>query len=313
MPGPPYQYQIALNTAVFQSKISSLKKRTQTLETSADSCIKEFTITRRPTLPQEMIKYLVMLEKSTFKEEAKFRRVCEAAMCSAVMKADLNYHVLLEDTSVIKYLYDIILRIGEKVFQVEKERRRGTILVAFPCSAKGLGILCVSSVFRVDEDSGSEVWDRNLHYNSNACAAEEYAALLNETPQDLGAGVVFDSVFSGANKRNVVLTFTEQAIATKKKSLHKAALDVIEEGNLHDESNLGENLNLGQINWVVRNETKLTVNHLYCEAAMCNASPLLPLCEENARLVLSVPVHAVLKELLASESAFVTKTLKKRF
>lgn len=58
-------------------------------------------------------------------------------MCSAVIKADVNYHVLLEDTSVVKYLYDILLRIGEKLFQIEKERRRGTILISFPCSAKG--------------------------------------------------------------------------------------------------------------------------------------------------------------------------------
>lgn len=53
--------------------------------------------------------------------------------------------------------------------------------------------------------------------------------------------------------------------------LHKQALDVIEEGNVHDESNLGQSLNLGQINWVVRKEGKVQINHLHCEAAMCNA------------------------------------------
>ncbi len=71
-------------------------------------------------------------------------------MCCAVMKSDINYHVLLDDTSIIKYLYDILLRIGDKLFLLETEKQRGVLLVCFPCSTKGLGLMCVSLNILVD-------------------------------------------------------------------------------------------------------------------------------------------------------------------
>ena len=112
---------------------------------------------------------MLLLEKSSFKEDSEVRRLSESALCATVMQADVNYHVLLDDTSIIKYLMDILHRIGDKLFQIERERQRGSILICFPCSAKGLGILCVSSHCREERDT----WDRYLHYNPNACAAEE--------------------------------------------------------------------------------------------------------------------------------------------
>jgi len=278
------------------------------LNEEAETCIKSFAISRRSTLPQEMIKYLLLLEKCSFKEESKIRRLSEVGVCANVMRSDVNYHVLLDDTSVVKFIYDILLRIGEKLFQIEKEKRRGSVLICFPCSVKGLGIMCVSSHYRED----TETWDRFLHYNSNACAAEEYSILAKEVPPyDLGNGVFYESVFSGANKRNVVLTFTENAITQKKTALHKQTLDVIKEGNIHDESNLGKNLNLGQINWVVRKDGKLQINHLYCEAAMCNASPLLQLVELNGSLLIKTTFQEVINQLMSIESTFGQRSKKR--
>jgi len=308
-PGPPYQYLVQVNPTIYSKKIDIIKSNVQTLDSETESCIKLFSITRRPTLPQEMIKYLAILEKSSFREDSKYRRLCEATVCAAIMMADINYHVLLDDTSVTKFIADIILRIGEKLFQIEKEKQRGTLLICFPCSIKGLGVMCVSSTYRSD----GECWERYLHYNSNACAAEEYGELVKLVPPyDLGGGVVYDAVFSGANKRNVIISFTENSIAQKKVMLHKQALDVIEEGNIHDESNLGRNLNLGQINWVVRKEGKVQVNHLHCEAAMCNASPLLQLTEANGKLVLKTSFGEVVNQLISIEQSFGFKLKHKR-
>jgi len=62
-------------------------------------------------------------------------------------------------------------------------------------------------------------------------------------PYDLGNGVTYEGVFSGANKRNIILTFTENAIQQKKAEvstinqeksltvqLHKQTLDVTRRG-----------------------------------------------------------------------------------
>lgn len=38
-------------------------------------------------------------------------------------------------------------------------------------------------------------------------------------PYDIGSGVIYEAVFSGANKRNVIISFTENAIAQKKASV----------------------------------------------------------------------------------------------
>ena len=93
-------------------------------------------------------------------------------------------------------------------------------------------------------------------------------------PYDLGNGVTYEGVFSGANKRNIILTFTENAIQQKKaevstinqreksnSSAPQTNLGCHKEGNVHHESNLGKALNLGQINWVVRKEGKIQINH----------------------------------------------------
>eukprot|EP01118_Nematostelium_gracile_P015095 TRINITY_DN5989_c0_g1_i2.p1 TRINITY_DN5989_c0_g1~~TRINITY_DN5989_c0_g1_i2.p1 ORF type:complete len:256 (-),score=42.56 TRINITY_DN5989_c0_g1_i2:34-801(-) len=249
----------------------------------------------------------IMLDKSNFRLENKLRRLFEAAICANVMISDVNYHVMLDDTSVIKFIYDILLRLGEKLFQVEKEKMRGTILICFPCSIKGLGIMCVSSHFRPEDST----WDRYLHYNSNACAAEEYSQLSKVIPPfQISPGVVYESVFSGANKRNVILSFTENAIQQKKVSLNKMTLDVIKEGNIHDESNLGQSLNLGQINWVVRNDEKISINHLHCEAALCNASPLLELIENEGNLLLKTSFAEVRKQLEKARITFAKKSTR---
>ena len=47
------------------------------------------------------------------------------------------------------------------------------------------------------------------YFPSNACAAEEYSELVKVAPPyDLGSGVIYEAVFSGANKRNVIISFT---------------------------------------------------------------------------------------------------------
>ncbi len=86
--GPAYQYSIQLSPSntnltfnlpldVFVKKLNNIKNRTFNFDANIEDQIKSFTFSRRLTLPTEMMKYLVLLQKSSFKEESKLRRVCK--------------------------------------------------------------------------------------------------------------------------------------------------------------------------------------------------------------------------------------------
>jgi len=268
-----------------------------------EKCINEFKITRRPTLPLEMMTYLKFVEMSNLSAETKWRKLCEAALCAEVMNSDVNYHVLLEDVSVARYIAECLERIGEKLLQMERQKQHGTLLIVFNSSPKGLGVFCVSSHHRPDSD---QQWDRYLHYNSNACACEEVYQLLQlKPPQQLHPGVVFEEVFTGVVQRNLFLTFTTRAIEQKRASLNREALDVMDRGLFHDESHLGKKLNLGHINWVVHSEDGLELNHLLCEAALCNASPLVALTlSPHNKLAMAVTFASILTSLQNASLSF---------
>jgi len=298
--GPPYAYQLVPQKAFYTAKMSALLNMLNNVGAQTEKCIKDFQMSRRPSLPMEMLTYVALLEGCAFKEDSKMRRLAEAAMCAQVMASDVNYHVLLEDTSIIKFLSDIVKRIGERLFQVEQQKNGGSLLICFPCSAKVLGIMCVSSTYK----KKTKTWQRFLHYNPNACASEEFHRCTEHTPPyAIGNGVVYEEIFAGANKRNIMLSFTKQAIKQKKTALNAQAKEALQKGDVHDESHLGRNLNLGHINWVVRkDDDQLTLNHLHCEAALCNASPLIPLDRvevngEGSRLQLKVTFASVRETL----------------
>ena len=151
-----------------------------------------------------MIAYLQLLQTCSFKpvrlsqppfvflfahrslfQESKLRRLAEAAACATALSSDVNYHTLLEDSSMVKFLYDIVKRIGERLLPMEAQRTAGTLLIAFPSSergqrivflpsfsqtltpsAGGLGVMCISSHYKRKQNR----WERFLHYNPNACA-----------------------------------------------------------------------------------------------------------------------------------------------
>jgi len=249
-----------------------------------------------------MVSYLIYLSGSSFSDETKLRRLCEAALCAEVMSSDVNYHVMLDDTSVIKYIYDCLIRVGPKLFQMERQKQNGTILICFRCSQQALGIIFVSSHF----DPETNQWRRFIHYNSNSCAETEFYQILQQhPPYDIGKGVFYEEVFTGVVQRNVLLTFSQQAINAKKSELHYKSLDVIDNDDLHDESGLGRRLNLGRINWASNSYGDLQLNHIHIEAALCNASPMIQLrLSERGNLEMDITYQSVMEKLQKLSSRF---------
>jgi len=300
--GPAFQYLIFPRQDYYSIQLDNLKNISNVNILEIEEMIKDFNISRRPTLALEMISYLKFLSGSSFSDETKLRRLCEAALCTEVMCSDVNYHALLEDMSVVKYIYDCLIRVGPKIFQMEKQKQNGTILVVFRCS-QSLGIIFVSS--HLDLETGE--WRRYLHYNSNACAEQEFFQLMqHHPPYDIGKGVFYEEVFTGVVQRNVLLTFSQQSIDTKRSELHYKALDVIDNDDMHDESGLGRRLNLGRINWAASSYGDLQLNHIHCEAALCNASPIIPLKinMDRGTLEMEISFQSVLDKLQKVSSQF---------
>ncbi|KAL6043783.1 Troponin I [Balamuthia mandrillaris] len=285
--GPGFTYTLYPIEAECEKDIEALKTKMENLGKDKLQCIKNFTISHRDTIAAELALYLSFVRDSILKDEHKFSRYCQAALCVLALQDDVNYHVMLDEanTHAIRYISDILIKLGERLFEYEEQNKAGlgatTILVMFPCHVQHVGILFVSSHY--NQENGQ--WERFIHYNPNACAAEEYNRLAGfAPPKQLEHGVKLETIFNTGNDHNVLLTFEKHVIETTRREMDEKARDAIRRNDYHDESGLGVAKNLAHIVWT----EKSGINHIKCEAAFVTASPKIPLTTRKGSLAMDV-------------------------
>jgi len=290
--GPGYSYAMFPKPELCEEKLKLLKEKMRSLGQDKLTCIKNFSISNRPTISAELALYLTFLRDSSLKDEHKFSRFCQAALCVMVLKDDVNYHVLLDEAQAnsIRYISQVLVKLGERLFEYEERNKAGlgasTIMLLFPAHLQKVGIMFVTSHY--NEENGR--WDRYLHYNPNACAAEEFNRLMGfSPPKEVEHGVKMECIFNAGTEHTILLTFQKHVIETTKREVDEKAREAIKKHDYHDESGLGTAKNLARIVW----SEKSGINHIKCEAAFCLASPKIPLTTVRGNLAMDIGAEEV--------------------